>query len=349
MADTKYTGRQRIGAAFRQEELDRVAAYPMSCPNNAWLLGMSLKEYGTDPKKMALAYTEYYNRFKPNLKPDVVVLFQDVFVEVEAMGVKIQLRDEAEPVWLEAAVKKPEDVDKLQIPDPEKDGRMSVMLECSRIVRRALGPDVGIGAVTLGPFSMCGALRGEEQLMMDLIEQPEMVHKMMKICTEVQYLYGAALKKAGSSASPSIPLSTLISAKHHQEFVFPYLKDLAHRWKAIGVNTFYHICGQSAHLLDQIADTGCWAISVDENIDLGEAKRIINGRCVLTGNLDPIDTISLHPERIRNEVQEACRKAMPGGKYILASGCEVPIGTPFENIEAFMEAAWEYGKYPQSV
>jgi len=350
MTKQKMTPKQRIRAAFSRKESDRVPAYPMSCANNAALMGMSVVEYSTDGEKMAKAYLEYYKRFKPDLKPDVLILFQDTFVEAEAMGTKIKLRDDAEPVWSEPAIESAKDINKLKIPDPAKDGRMPVMLECASIIDREVGNEVRTGAVCLGPFSICGALRGEERLMMDLVENPPFVHKLMEIATEALYQYGVALKKAGSSASVSEPLPTLVSLEHYREFNLPYLKKLVDRWEKAGVHCFLHVCGQSAHILEGLAETNCWAISVDENIDIGEAKRRVGDKVVLVGNVDPIDTMRYKtPESIAAEVRDCIRKAAPGSGYILSTGCECPIGTPFENLEAFMEAAWKYGTYPLSI
>lgn len=350
MANQKFTARQRIRAAFDRKECDRIAAYPMVCANTATLMGMSVVEYSLSGKKMAQAYLEYYKRFKPDQKPDVLILFQDTFVEAEAMGTKIKLRDDAEPVWSEPAIESAKDIDKLKIPDPTKDGRMPQMLECASIIDREVGNEVRTGAVCLGPFSICGALRGEERLMMDLVEDPPFVHKLMEKATEALYHYGVALKKAGSSASVSEPLPTLVSLEHYKEFNLPYLKDLVDRWEEAGVHCFLHVCGQSAHILEGLAETGCWAVSVDENIDIGEAKRRVGDKVVVVGNIDPIDTMVYStPDRIKAEVRECIRKAAPGSGYILSTGCECPIGTPFENIEAFMEAAWEYGTYPLSI
>lgn len=341
------TPKERIRAAFDRSESDRVPAYPMSCTNNATMMGMPVVEYSTDGEKMAQAYIEYYKRFKPHLKPDVLILFQDTFVEAEALGTKIKLRDDAEPVWSEPAIDSPKDIEKLKIPDPARDARMPVMLECASIVQREIGKEVKIGAVCLGPFSICGALRGEERFMIDLVENPPLVHRLMEISTEALYRYGLALKKAGASASVSEPLPTIVSLEYYDKYDYPYLKDLVARWEKAGVHCFLHVCGQSDHILEGLARTGCWAISVDENMDIGEAKRRVGDKVVVVGNVDPIDTMQYGtPERIEAEVRDCIRKAASGSGYILSTGCECPIGTPFENLEAFMEAAWKYGTYP---
>jgi uroporphyrinogen decarboxylase len=54
------------------------------------------------------------------------------------------------------------------------------------------------------------------------------------------------------------------------------------------------------------------------------------------------------PEDVEAECREMIRKAAPGGGFILsASGC-LSEGTPFENIEAMVQSAKVYGRYPIS-
>ena len=70
----RMTPKERLRAAFRREECDRVPAYPMSCRNNATLIGMSGIEYSLNGKKMAQSYIEYYKMFKPQYRPDKMVV-----------------------------------------------------------------------------------------------------------------------------------------------------------------------------------------------------------------------------------------------------------------------------------
>jgi uroporphyrinogen decarboxylase len=68
------------------------------------------------------------------------------------------------------------------------------------------------------------------------------------------------------------------------------------------------------------------------------------------GNLDPTNVLYLGtPETVEGASKECIMKAGRGGGLILSSGCDVPMRTPFRNIDAMVHAAEEYGKYPISL
>jgi uroporphyrinogen decarboxylase len=73
-------------------------------------------------------------------------------------------------------------------------------------------------------------------------------------------------------------------------------------------------------------------------MDLTMAKQIIEGRCGIGGNVDPIILLSGKPEDVRRETLRCLEK---GGKkgYILMAGCAVPAETPFENLKTMIEVA----------
>jgi uroporphyrinogen decarboxylase len=66
----------------------------------------------------------------------------------------------------------------------------------------------------------------------------------------------------------------------------------------------------------------------------------------IIGNFPPTDLLLFHPDEIRVKVQEMVRigKRVEKG-YVAATGCEVPIKTPKENLMAFVESAKEAGWY----
>jgi hypothetical protein len=81
--------------------------------------------------------------------------------------------------------------------------------------------------------------------------------------------------------------------------------------------------------------------------DLGRAKRLYGQRIALKGNVDPMRVL-LHgaPADVEREVKRCIESAAAGGGYILGTADSTVMGTPFENIHAFVEAGRKYGRYP---
>lgn len=71
-------------------------------------------------------------------------------------------------------------------------------------------------------------------------------------------------------------------------------------------------------------------------------------KVIITGNVPPVDVVYKGTkEDIFKSVKECIRKGHDSKKgYILSTGCQIPMHTPMENIEAFMEAGRKYGNYP---
>ena len=109
-----------------------------------------------------------------------------------------------------------------------------------------------------------------------------------------------------------------------------------------------HICGNTSRIWTEMANVGATVLSLDNIIDLREAREAVGGRVILAGNVKPIETLMKGTrEQIMNETRECLRKASDSPKgYILSSGCAIALDTPPENILAFMDAARTLGSYP---
>jgi uroporphyrinogen decarboxylase len=116
---------------------------------------------------------------------------------------------------------------------------------------------------------------------------------------------------------------------------------------AAGVPVSLHICGAATKILPLMADTGADILEIDQKVDIGSAKELVGNKANLMGNLDPTAVLFLGtPETIERAAKECIMKAGKGGGLILSSGCDVPMRTPFRNIEAMVRAAEKFGKYP---
>jgi uroporphyrinogen decarboxylase len=88
-------------------------------------------------------------------------------------------------------------------------------------------------------------------------------------------------------------------------------------------------------------------LSID-NIDLMEAKELVGDKVCLMGNASPADgMLKRNLEIITVMIKECVIKASDNPKgFVLATGCEVSIKTPHENMVAFLEAGRRYARVP---
>jgi uroporphyrinogen decarboxylase len=103
-----------------------------------------------------------------------------------------------------------------------------------------------------------------------------------------------------------------------------------------------HICGKTNHLLKGMVETGAEALSLDADVDFPELAKECPDDVVLIGNTNPVLTVmQKSPEEIREAVL-GLRCGMKDHKnFLLATGCDLPLETPLENVKAFVEAGRE--------
>ena len=92
-------------------------------------------------------------------------------------------------------MKKVEDIEKLKIINPLKDGKLPVLIEALEKIRDQVGDVASIGAAMTGPFSVAASVLGTETLLRWMVKKKDAVHKIMDIITINN---GEYIKEVGS-------------------------------------------------------------------------------------------------------------------------------------------------------
>jgi uroporphyrinogen decarboxylase len=261
------------------------------------------------------------------------------------MGSKSVVRDWEQTYVGAYAVQSERDVARLKLPDPLRDGRMPVVIECEQILVEQLGDSVGINGGLSGPLSFAANLRGPEQILYDMFDRPGMVHELLSIALEATRSFGEAQVLHGGVKTVNIydPVAIMLSNAMVEEFSFAYLEPLIQHIKGLGALVLLHICNDTTRLLNRMVEIGADILSLDVQVDLAYAKEIVNGRASLSGNVATNHLALMSPNQIYQESCRCIEKAAKGGRYTLSSSCEVPFETPAENIDAMVQAAREFG------
>lgn len=341
------TPRERMDAFSRGDEIDRIVCVPDMGVTMAPFIGAKLSDYYHSAELMANLEIALFKR----LGHDSVGISTSLRGVAEAMGSKIAYPDYNISYLLEPAAKNVDEIDSLKIANPLTDGRLPILLEALRLTRDALISQVDVGAAMSGPLSVAASVVGTENLLRWMRKYPQKVHTLMEIVTESNNRYIEEVANLGLSIGFADPVSStsLISPKLFREFSLPYLKKNAQRIKeTTGSAPGIHICGKSKALWQDVVEIGISNFSIDNIEDLEEAKEIMGDKVIITGNVPPVDVVHLGTkEDIFNSVKDSIRKGhnSPNG-FILSTGCQIPMNTPIEKVEMFMEAAKVHGCYP---
>ena len=265
--------------------------------------------------------------------------FPDLTAEAEACGCEIKMDDNALPSIMTHPVQSHDDLKSLSIPDPYKDGRLSVFIEATRLfTKRFTLPKT---AASAGPFTIAAELMGVDIITRKVIKDPELVHEVMEYALKVAERFNAELIKAGADTiGIAEPTCSLLSAKAFEKIVLPYLQRYV---KNLPIPASLHICGRAGHLVELMCKTGVTGISLDTPTDLIKIKDKVPPGIIILGNLAPVDVLLMKkPEQVREATLELLKMMEDVPNFGLLTGCDLAVGTPMENVKAMIDAVKEY-------
>lgn len=348
---SKLTPFNRVMAAIELKEPDYVPVVPMITYTTAQLTGIQFPEALYSAEKMAEALLAGFKSFGYD---GIYVGWESSFnLMAEAMGGKLQIQPDSIAFVRDQLIKEPSDLDKIEVADPEKDGRLPLHLKATELVREKVGRDTPILKYVPGPLTLASILRSPEQLLMELVKNPSFVCDILKPASESSKLYGEATVEHGADiavVADPIASCSVISPQMFDQFAFSPIKDVFKSISDAGGIPSLHICGNTIPILDRMVDTGARIIELDYKVDLAIAKDMVGERVCLQGNIDPVSVLlNGKPSDVERKAKECIEKAAKGGGFILSSGDEVPLNTPLENVKAMVLAAKQYGQYPRLV
>src|SRR5688572_13482319 len=350
---TAYTPRDRVVAAYKRSFADRVPVYPIVASFAGTLDGLSIEEYCTNPTRAITAMMNYYERYQP----DVVLAYNDLAKEAEALGCRVKYSDYVVPSIDQHVLQEDKGLlAKLEVPDPLKAGRLPDFLEqCTAL--SAAGVPSPLGAVLVGPWTIAMLLRNAEIMCLDLIDDPAFVHDLMRFCTEYAKRFGDAVlaTKIGLSYSDPTASCSLVGPDTYREFIKPYHQDLVNYFKAKKVGTTIHICGTTHQIHEDLVDVGFVAITIDLDqqadpaLQVDQLDKLVtlgNQRGVVgIGNVD----VTIFERATRGEIEAEVRRCIDTvgkrSRFVLSTSCELPPRADPNCVQWFMDAAREYGRY----
>jgi MtaA/CmuA family methyltransferase len=189
---------------------------------------------------------------------------------------------------------------------------------------------------------MAADLRGMNVLMLDFFDDESFVNDLMDFSVRMETRFAAAQVAAGATLiGVGDAAASLVGPKVYTQFVLDWEKRLVDNIHALGVPVRLHICGNTKRIVRGMGETRCDIVDLDFLTSLAEGRAAMGPDQVLLGNLDPVRTLrDGTPESVYAAVAEC--HAQAGPRYIVGAGCEVPRGTPFENLRAMARYAADH-------
>jgi uroporphyrinogen decarboxylase len=181
--------------------------------------------------------------------------------------------------------------------------------------------------------------------MIDLVEQPEWAHKLIRLCTNLIIDWLKAQHRAMGDTVEGIfildDIVGFINEEHYLEFAHPYLKRICDAFPGDWVK-IYHNDAEITACLDHLPDCGFHVLNWGKQTDISDVKARVGDRMCLMGNVNPLEIgVRGTPDDVREATLEVLEKT--GGEGIILSvGGGTSPGMPRENILAMMAAVEEF-------
>jgi uroporphyrinogen decarboxylase len=277
---------------------------------------------------------------------DAAILFSDILIPLEPMGMRLEFLDKEGPV-LSEPVRSKSAVDKLIIPDIEED--LPFVLETIKILRRELEHKVPLIGFSGSPFTLAtymiegGTSKNFLHTKKFMFQYGKVFRYLMEKLSDTVTAYLSAQIKAGAQAVQLFDTwAGILAPLDYRKFVLPYIKKIIADLKKEGVPVIYFV-NDCAGIIKEIKKSKADVTGIDWRIDIGDAIRKIGKKSVVQGNLDPC-ALFLPKEKLEERVKDILWKGETAQGHIFNLGHGILPQTPVENVVAMVEAVHTFGK-----
>jgi uroporphyrinogen decarboxylase len=334
--EVKMTGRSRFLAAAALKPVDRPPVWFMRQAGRVLLEYRALRtrhsflEVAHTPELCVEATLMPVER----LGVDGAVVFADIMLPLEGMGVDFRIDPGVGPI-IAAPVRTRGDIAAIRVVDAE--GATPYLFAALSDLRSRLGERAAVIGFAAAPFTLACYLiqgRGSREFPLAkalMLGQPRLWHDLMAKLTEVTSRYLEAQIAAGADVVQLFDSWLgIVGVEEYRAHVLPYTREILARLK--GKAPTIHFSTGTAHLLPDIAASGCDLVSVDWRIPIEAASAIVGDSVGLQGNLDPAVLLS-GAEAVERSATGLLERIGQRPGYIFNLGHGLHPETPVENLE----------------
>jgi len=324
---------ERYMATVKGEKTDFLPRVPILMQFAAEYIGSNYGKFASDRRVLV----EANKRCVEDFGFEQVRCISDPYRATQGFGAEIEFVPNAVPRCLKPPLQDSRDLGLLKKPDPLTSERMRDRIEAARAFKELFHGRYFILGCIEGPASEAADLRGVTNFLLDTMDDVSYCCELMDICTEVGIAFAEAQIEAGAdTVGIGDAIASQVMPDFYEKYIQPREKRMVDAIHRAGGLVKLHICGNITQLLPGIAGLGVDILDVDHMVDLKAVRDTVGEGVVIAGNIDPASIVrSGTPDLIRTKIRECYE--MVGNPFMVNAGCEIPSGTPFENLHAFCE------------
>lgn len=276
------------------------------------------------------------------LDVDAAIIFSDILVVPEAMGLEYQMIEKKGP-WFEETIRSADDLKKVDLTiDVEE--RLSYVLEAIEITNKELGGRVPLIGFAGAPWTIfCYMTEGQGSKTFSIARKilytnPALAHELLDSITTVTIDYLKAQVKAGAHMLQVFDSwAGILGPDQYEEFGLRYLKRIADAITEVPLTLFSK---GAHHSYTALAHLDCNTIGVDWQIDIRKARELTGDSKTLQGNLDPCALYASH-ENVA-EYTNKMLNSFENKRHIVNLGHGVYPDVDPEKVKTFVQTVKEF-------
>jgi uroporphyrinogen decarboxylase len=268
---------------------------------------------------------------------DAAILFSDILVIPQAMGIQVEMIESKGPV-IPTPIRTSKQIDELITTDIAE--RLDYVMQAIRLTLKELNGSVPLIGFAGAPWTiLCYVIQGSGSKTFDkalnfIDEHPDLAHKLLSKITDVTIEYLSAKAEAGVHALQLFDSwAGLLDKDEYREFSHNYNKKIIQALNTkLPTILFPKDRGDE---LDLLMDAGSAAIGIDWTIYPEAARKLTQNKVTLQGNLEP--SVLLEDEQVVRDETRKMIDRFGAQRYIANLGHGILPETPVANAIAFVE------------
>jgi uroporphyrinogen decarboxylase len=272
---------------------------------------------------------------------DAAILFSDILVIPEAMGMHLELIESKGPVF-DDPIRNEAAVDTLETENILE--RLDYVMQAIKQTKEKLNGRVPLIGFSGAPWTLATYMvEGKGSKNFDVVKsliynEPQTAHKLLQKLSDSIIEYLNAKIRAGCDAVQIFDTwAGSLSPTDFEEFSLQYIKYICDRLETNGVPVI--VFAKGIHAIEKLASLKCNVLGLDWTQDIDEARKRANGK-TLQGNLDPC-VLFAPKEKIRSEVERILKNFGEGSGHVFNLGHGILPTTPVENTKYLVECVKE--------
>lgn len=322
-------GKELLEQAFALKQTERIPWTPFVGCHGGRLIGVNAAQYLQSAELIIKGVSKAIELYRPDGIP---VMF-DLQIEAEALGCSLVWSEENPPAVSSHILTEGVLLNDLKIPSPT-DGRIPVAIKAAKELRK-LFPDIALYGLITGPFTLALHLLGTD-IFMKMMESPDEVMALLEFTGEVGKAMAEYYIVSGCDIIAVVdPMTSQIDPGSFEMFIHSPAAAIFDFIRKKGKLSSFFVCGHAQQNIEAMCACKPDNISIDENIPLSFVRDVaLKHRLSFGGNMKL--TVSLLMGAVEDAQREALECIDAGGPtgFILAPGCDLPMDTPPENLQA---------------